>query len=154
MSLEQAWAVFEFPPGVEPGGLWRRGVALIIDLVLIWLPPVLVVLLLSDRISGEGTEPKIVGVFGALAWPVYEALMMWRRGATLGKLATGIRVVRMDDLGTPSLGQAASRASCRLLFFVSVMRFLHASARADSDDAARQRGLADRSAGTIVVRRP
>lgn len=88
----------------------------------------------------------------AVTWAVYEPAMLFLRGATLGKLAMGIRVVRMDDLCPPSLLHALVRWACVVLFVASIGRYVLAGFGVRSDDPGRQRGLPDRAAGTVVVR--
>lgn len=150
-SLEMAWAAFEFPPGIEPGGIPRRLFARLIDALVVALIPIALVLL-GDHVPRDRATNALVGA--AIVWGVYEPVMLWLLGATLGKLVMGIRVVRMDDLCPPSLVQAGLRWGCIVLFVLSLFRYVLAGLGVRSDDPGRQRGLPDRVAGTVVIRGP
>jgi translation elongation factor EF-G len=64
-------------------------------------------LLLIRRTRG----PVMVLYFAVLplAWPVYEIAMIATRGATLGKMAVGIRVVKVADGSLPGVGPSFLR---------------------------------------------
>lgn len=96
-------------------GAGKRFGALIIDRLIVVLPPyaLFIILLLT---GGNDPNPLIfillIPVF--LGMPFYEALMLQNKnGQTLGKMALKIRVVRVD--GSPlSAGQCWGRAFLRL----------------------------------------
>ncbi len=144
-----AWETFEFPPGIEPGGIPRRLMARIVDAFVVALIP-LALVLLGDRIPGDRATTALIGA--VIAWWVYEPVMLFLLGATLGKLIMRIRVVRMEDLCPPSLLQAQIRWACIVMFVLSFFRYVLAGMGTRSDDPSRQRGLPDRAAGTVVVR--
>jgi uncharacterized RDD family membrane protein YckC len=111
----------------------RRFAAQFIDGIIVWL----VILILSIPIiviasrKGGGDELATFAAFGIVAiigvlilgYVSYEALMLRARGATLGKMAMKIRVVRPD--GSPlSLGQAWGRAVSRAVM-VHVLAILN-----------------------------
>lgn len=98
--------------GIQPGSLWRRFFAALIDLIFMYLIMLLTTKLvggqavmdsnnLSTHFSVEGSWSFAV----ILAPLVYFTAMEGLLGATLGKLAAGIKVV-MED-GTPVTWQAS-----------------------------------------------
>src|SRR5699024_6429088 len=82
---------------------------------------------------------------------VFEAASIHRFGATLGKLATGIRIVELD-----SVVRCSARASFRRAAFSTALEAIPiigwALLLASLSDPL-GRGTADRAAGTIVVRK-
>jgi uncharacterized RDD family membrane protein YckC len=108
-------------------GLGRRFAAVWIDGFVIGLPVMVVVIaMMIPALMNDSVEdmPWWVNWMGWAFIPVYiayEALMLTRRGQTVGKIALGIKVVRPD--GQPiSKGQAWGRSAVRSLF-VSFLAF-------------------------------
>lgn len=140
------------------GSIGQRGVARIIDTILVAVPAaVLMVPFLridDDELSLEAVPWWIVLVQLVLA-VVYEtvALRLW--GRTLGKWLLGLRVARFGDGGNPTTAQAAQRimlpqavgaipigaagALVVLVYLTSALDVL-------------RRGIHDKYAGTIVIR--
>lgn len=91
----------------------------------------------------------------ALAWlvvTVYETVLVATAGATLGKLAVGLRVVELDRVGTPGWPAAARRAaSTGGLAAVPVVGWGIWLTSTFTD--ALTRNIADRTAETMVVRK-
>lgn len=141
-------AALESPPdaGARPGGVWRRGVALAVDLFVVWT-----LLRAGDLVAGRLTRWDLLARAFGIAWvlvvPVaYVALSQGTAGRTLGKWLLGIRVVGED--GRPiGYGRALGRA---VAWGVSAgllgLGFLVAAVRED------RRALHDLVAGTRVVR--
>jgi len=96
-------------------GIGKRFAAIIIDRLIIFLPPYALFLILLFS-GGDNPNPWIFLLLLPLFFgmPFYEALMMQNKnGQTLGKMAMKIRVVRID--GSPlSSGQCWGRAFLRL----------------------------------------
>ena len=91
----------------------------------------------------------------AVAWLVfvaYDAVPVAALGATPGKLAVGIRVVGLDRIGRPSPGEATRRAMVNATFLSLVVVGWMIWALGSLADAL-GRGVADRAANTMVVRR-
>lgn len=94
----------------------------------------------------------IVAVVLAVAVAVaYEPVCTWRWGATVGKLAAGIRVVRFHSgVEWPTFGQSVGR-----FVVMMVMRFVPFGALLDSLwllwDRPLYQCLHDKAAGTVVV---
>lgn len=106
--------------------LSRRLSALLTDSVIFSpLPLAGFVLLLS---SGFDRPPPLAarvlwGVLVSVAFILYEALLLWRNGQTLGKRSAQIRVVTFE--GEPlSRGQAWGRASSRALLGLLFIDYL------------------------------
>lgn len=128
------WAGQQKPAPAEtlgaPAGFWIRFVAYLIDAFILGVVFILVcgvmalvaaILGLFDDNSGEDLSPAAIGiiVLGLLVqifvnW-LYEALLTsGTHGATLGKRAVGVRIVR-EDGSTMGFGRATLR------FFLKVM---------------------------------
>ncbi len=137
----------------RPAGFWIRGIAALIDVLLI-LVVQLTFVLLGRRLWGGGSLGDstvfagIVGFFTILFAAVYAIVLHAGPGQTIGKLVVGARVVDVD--GAPAgLGPALLRW---LAYFASGatfgIGFLIAGLRRD------KRALHDLIAGTRVERLP
>lgn len=121
--------------------LGARLIDLVVGVVLVTLAWLLV---------GDGERP-----FAALAiaWAVlaiYDAALVVWFGGTLGKLATGLRVVSIDEVGHPALAPAARRAAVTAAFIVlPVVGWLVWLSSTLTDTLGR--GIADRAGRTMVV---
>ena len=108
-------------PGARPAGFWIRFVAYILDGLILGLVAAVMVVIFAAiaAVSGktaDGEAPTGVVVLGVLmvlayvlmCW-LYEALLTSsERGATLGKRALGLRIVRADGVRL-SFGRATAR---------------------------------------------
>jgi uncharacterized RDD family membrane protein YckC len=131
-------------------GIAVRGVEAFIDLVVCYVLLYIVAAITGNTVAGGGfdlpTGPLMVGLGLCIAYfVVFEAI----RGATLGKLATNLRVVRENDGGPIDWSAAIIRNVLRpidglVLYLVGFI--------AICVSPKRQR-IGDRVAGTIVVRR-
>jgi uncharacterized RDD family membrane protein YckC len=102
------------------GGFWVRFVARVIDGVILGVvglvirAPFALTLGLSPRGFGASAIPMMFGMVGIstllqIALGVgYEAYFLSTRGATLGKMALGLKVIRADGSGIPA-GLAVGR---------------------------------------------
>jgi uncharacterized RDD family membrane protein YckC len=144
---------------VRYAGFWLRIGAYLVDLIImviinyaIYFSPGFVYFLIVGELGSK--EPAadafavvvlVLCVMASIAYPI----CFWRwRGQTPGKMAAGIRVVRID--GSP-LGWGA--AAMRFLGYIVnwlTLGLLFVWVAADS----RKRGVHDRMAGTCVVRLP
>ena len=87
---------------------------------------------------------------------LYEVLLLAYRGATLGKMAVGVKVVRLEDRTLPGLQRAATRWVIPAVpgivpgigIFLTIIVFLSPF----FDPTKRNRGWYDRAAGTMAVR--
>lgn len=126
-------------------GFWIRCGARLIDGILLTI----VQYSLIFAVAGLGSETA-VSVFVSLllyllVHPSYEALMIIKYRATLGKLALGIRVLRTDG-SSLTWGRAIGRYFAQLLS--QVMLFIGNLMVAFDD---RKQGLHDRLCDTVVV---
>ena len=99
------------------GGFWIRFGARVIDGFVLWVPLLIFAALLIPnliRSQGDAANPAVApfAAFGVtfflvffLVLTCYEVLFLRYRGATLGKMACGLRVVRSDG---SSLGWGTS----------------------------------------------
>jgi uncharacterized RDD family membrane protein YckC len=135
----------------------RRGVAIVIDAIVFFVLAIPISIVtgsveVGSRTTTTGTTKGVSFRLGpggvlltALLWLVYMTLAE-SRGATLGKLATGIRVVKED--GTPmEFGAALIRNLLRLvdgqlLYLVGILFAI---------SSPKKQRLGDRVAHTVVV---
>jgi uncharacterized RDD family membrane protein YckC len=101
-------------------GMWLDGIVTAIGSYAIVLPIMVPAMALGGA-SGKGEPSGAVLVLSLLTYPIYflvpvayEAVMLQRRGQTLGKMALGVRVVAPDG-GPISRGQAWTRAAFKVL---------------------------------------
>ncbi len=145
------------------GGFWRRAVALLIDGLILTVPIASVVGVLSLMIDFSTMDnedqgavallallliPMAVGGMLIVSW-LYEALMTSSAGgATLGKQAMGMRIVRADGARL-SFGRATARYFLKTLITPLVpfgIGYLLAAF------TARKRALHDLLADTLVLK--
>jgi uncharacterized RDD family membrane protein YckC len=135
---------------MKTAGIAVRGVEALIDLAVCYAMLYVVAAITGNTIEGGGFHltgsPFMVGVGLCLAYYiVLEAAL----GATLGKLATNLRVVRENDGGPIGWSASIIRNLLRLIdglvFYIIGLIAICASKK-------RQR-LGDMVAGTMVVRR-
>ena len=145
-----------------PGGFWIRFVAYLLDAFIVSIAALAIVavfiavMLLSDKTIDEGRDSLfiiasvIAMVFALLVvnW-LYEALMTSsERGATLGKQALGLCIVRADGAQL-SFGRASARHFLKFMITPLVplaIGYLMAAF------TARKRALHDVLADTLVIR--
>ncbi|BBG65136.1 hypothetical protein NNO_0433 [Hydrogenimonas sp.] len=127
----------------------RRAVAYAIDDILISL---IFVILLWEPISMAQNPERVaeiingVWLFMAAAQIIYHTLFVWLYGASLGKMAVGIRVADATTLGRPGLQSSFNRAVFRVVsgvvFYLGYLWALF--------DPMRQ-AWHDKTASTLVV---
>jgi len=145
-----------------PGGFWIRFVAYLVDAFIVSIAALAIVaifiavMLLSDKTIDEGRDSLFI-IASVLAmvlallvvnW-LYEALMTSsERGATLGKQALGLCIVRADGAQL-SFGRASARHFLKFMITPLVplaIGYLMAAF------TARKRALHDVLADTLVIR--
>jgi uncharacterized RDD family membrane protein YckC len=80
---------------MQYAGFWVRSGACLVD-ILIFLPSILLYYYL---LYFSWTTAVIVQIPYLFLWPVYNIYLLGRRGQTIGKMATHIKVIRLD--GSP-----------------------------------------------------
>jgi uncharacterized RDD family membrane protein YckC len=139
------------------GGFWRRFVARLIDGILLAVvgliirAPFAFTLGWSPRGLGPGAIPMMFGMMGfttllQIAVAVaYETYFLSTRGATLGKMALGLKVIRSDGSGIPP-GLAVGRYFAQ---WISALILLIGYIMAAFD--SEKRALHDRICDTRVI---
>lgn len=136
---------------LQPATFASRAVSGVIDLVLQGVALFVVVLVLSQSVSGlDDAAQAAIGLVALVAVVVGYPLVLEAatRGRTVGKLAMGLRTVR-DDGGPIRFRQALVRA---LLEVVEVWALSGSPALISSLASSRGKRLGDHLAGTYVVR--
>jgi len=148
-----------------PGGFWIRFVAYMIDALVMLVPAAILVgifaafvVLTNESIDEEEGPPALlivalvllVAAMIVVNW-LYEALMTSSlRGATLGKMALGLRIVRFD--GTQlSFGRATGRHFAKYMVTPMVPLAIGYIMAAFTQ---RKRALHDILADTLVIKSP
>lgn len=96
----------------------RRFVALFIDGLIVGVPMMIVLIIAIAAIVTTKNENAFmvllpfIWLWALAAMPVYEGIMLSKRGQTFGKMAMKIKVVRLDGSDI-TVGQAWGRAAMR-----------------------------------------
>ena len=108
----EGWATLGTGQSVELAGPGRRLLARIVDMVIFIVFAIIVGIAAAGTsdASDESTEVPLglVLLFIAVSL-IYEIWMVAARGQTLGKMAVGIKVIRVDNGGSPGLNTSVSR---------------------------------------------
>lgn len=134
---------------LEPIGVGLRLLAFVIDLVVLSVAVGFIGAVI-DAVGGQQYE-SVAGIVALIGWFVYFAGMETIWGATLGKMALRLKVIR-GDAHNPGLGAALVRSFCKLYGAFSLVGIVVTIACITGSPAAQRFG--DRLAGTTVVRRP
>ena len=127
----------------------RRAVAYAIDDTLMTL---VFLVAFWDRIAGAATPEALLVVLNQAWLPVvmakiaYHSLFVWQYGASLGKIAMGLRVVELSGRVPPRFGVALNRAIFRV---VSEMVMYIGFVFAFFDP--KKQTLHDKTSSTVVV---
>lgn len=150
-ARSEAWDAAEERPANEPAGVGARVAAVAIDMLLLAAIDAAVVYF-TMQICGVGLwDLGIVPKVPLLAFLLVQnggyLVAFTVGGQTLGKMATGIKVIPSDSANTLDVGRALLRTIVWLALAVPAgLGFLSAAFSRD------HRGLHDRFAGTRVVR--
>jgi uncharacterized RDD family membrane protein YckC len=101
------------------GGFWIRFVAILIDGIILFLAQTVVRIALLPRVTSFSMDVVLAAagisyLVGLVLGSTYEAFFVSRLGATPGKMALGLKVVRPDG-GPVSLGRAYGRYFGKIL---------------------------------------
>jgi uncharacterized RDD family membrane protein YckC len=94
-------------PAMVYGGFWIRFLAKVIDMIISWAIIFIFRFFGDLAIGGSGGE-FLIGALGIVFWFAYSVFFVGNYGATPGKMALGLKIVRSD--GTEiSYGRAFGR---------------------------------------------
>lgn len=132
-------------------GFWIRFIAILIDGVILWIAQMILVVGLSAvAVASNKAASLAVVVFMSLLTVAmgcfYEAYFVSSRGATPGKMALSLKVIRSDG-SRPSMGVGVGRYFAKL---ISYLAFFIGFIMAGVDEE--KRALHDRICDTRVVR--
>lgn len=127
-------------PGVEPAGLWIRVLASIIDGIVLTL---FIYLPIRIIVESPDLEAGLEVLFGA----AYSTILVSWQGATIGKMALGLRVVRADGEKVEMPRALVRWFGYILSALILLIGYFMVGFRED------KRGLHDLIADTVVVRR-
>ncbi len=137
------------PDHVAYGGFWIRVVAYLIDAILLGIVGGLIASVFGvQMLAGEGTAFDPTVNLGSLiiGWLYFALMESSKRGATLGKMAVGLRVVT-DQGQRLSFGRASGRYFGKLVSAIILLIGFIMVAFTD-----KKRGLHDMIAGTLVIK--
>ncbi|MEO1065158.1 MAG: RDD family protein [Actinomycetota bacterium] len=147
-------------PGSPLAPLWRRLVAQVLDSLILVGPAFVILTVVGVDVDLEAGEIEsgdrlLVAVAVIVALVVaYQTVLIARRGATIGKAAAGVRVVRADDGSIPVWDRSLLRAlvpqgaGAVPVIGLALVSAVYGAALFDRH----RRGIHDLAAGTIVVR--
>ena len=111
--------------------------------------------------DGSGSFPLWASGVGIAVWVVYQTVLVWRVGSTLGLWALSMRVARYTDGRRPGLDQAVIRAlvpaasAAVMVPLFSTPWFLDAGwilPYLGAISSPLRRGFHDQAGGTLVIR--
>lgn len=104
----KGWATLDTGQSVELAGPGRRLLARIVDMV-IYFVFLIIVGIAAGGTGDDSTEVPLSPLLFIAVSLIYEVWMVAARGQTLGKMAVGIKVIRVDNGGPPGLNTSVSR---------------------------------------------
>ena len=144
------------------GSIWRRFVAQVLDSFVLVGPAFVVFAVTGVDVDVEAGEirsgDRLLVAVGIIVGMVvaYQTLLISRRGATIGKAALGLRVVRVDDGTIPAWDRSLLRAlvpqgaGAVPGVGLALVTAVYGAGLFD----ARRRGIHDLAAGTMVIAGP
>ena len=141
------------PAGHHLASFGRRAGGLAIDLLLINGPAMAAFYAAGVDPFDPDSELLWLGITITLVGLVYETLAVWRWGRTVGKWATGTRVVGMPDGAPLDLARSFQRSlvPTTLSAIPTVGVFLGVGVYTWAFLDPRRQGVHDKAAGSIVV---
>lgn len=145
-------------PGA-PASWGLRGMARLIDFVIVLLPANALASLVGTEVDGRFEAPLWTIALFPITFVVYELVMVGRTGQTLGKLLVRIKVVQWDSGDLPTFQDAFLRAivpGAPLLLYLAFPPLLLAVPLVYLTSVADTlyRGVHDKAARTIVLAAP
>lgn len=143
------------PAGLVLASIGRRIGGFAIDQLLVFIPVALGVIAVGYRRGDNVSDDAIIILNAAVAVSrlAYETLLVGFFGRTVGKIATGTRVVRQSDGGRVGWVASAQRAVVPVAFsgVPQFAIFYSAAVYVLALLGPLRQGLHDRAAGTLVV---
>ena len=132
----------------EPQGVGIRLVATIIDFIVIVIGTFIFSMFFG---TARGSSFSVQGLSGLVLFFLilgYHVIMEWKYGATVGKLAVGLRVVMLDG-SRETIAAAIIRTIMRIIdsLFLYLVAVIAVSA------SVKKQRLGDMVAGTIVIKK-
>jgi len=134
---------------VAYGGFWIRFVAYIIDAVLLGIANGVVATVLGFKVvvtDLEHYDPSVNLIYLVISWLYFALLESSERGATVGKMAMGLRVVTSDGQRLTFMNATGRYFAKFLSALILCIGFIMI---AFTD---KKRGLHDMIAGTLVIK--
>jgi uncharacterized RDD family membrane protein YckC len=132
------------------GGFWRRLSAFLIDSLLIGIVYFLMLIILSPELrTGGSVSDQIIGISTLstiIAGPLYWTVSIGKWGKSFGKLALGLKVVRVDGSQVSYLRAFARFCAYSLSYLTWGIGFLIIAFN------RKKRGLHDYICDTVVIR--
>jgi uncharacterized RDD family membrane protein YckC len=134
-------------------GFWVRFVAVLLDGIILFVASVIVQLFLAPMLRSTRTDVMLMALgieylIGMVIGATYEGLFVSRLGATPGKMALDLKVVRPDG-GPVSLGRAVGRYFAKIVSGI-ILGIGYIMAGFDSQ----KRALHDMICDTRVIKAP
>jgi uncharacterized RDD family membrane protein YckC len=134
-------------------GFWVRFVAVLLDGIILFVASVIVQLFLAPMLRSARTDVMLMALgieylTGMVIGATYEGLFVSRLGATPGKMALDLKVVRPDG-GPVSLGRAVGRYFAKIVSGI-ILGIGYIIAGFDSQ----KRALHDMICDTRVIKAP
>jgi uncharacterized RDD family membrane protein YckC len=143
------------PAGLVLAPIGRRALGAVIDQILVLLPVAAAAVIYGYRPGDTVTDNGllVLNLATASVALIYESLMIGLLGRTVGKFATGTRVVNQTDGGRVGWFSAVQRALVPVVFSAvpTAGWLLGAIVYAFAFLGPLRQGLHDRAAGTLVV---
>ncbi|MCX7362998.1 MAG: RDD family protein [Alphaproteobacteria bacterium] len=131
------------------GGFWIRVVAYIIDAIVLGVASAIIAMMVGGSFLAQpGTSSEIAAnlVSVVIGWLYFALLESSTRGATLGKMAVGLRVVTNDGQQLSFLHATGRYFAKFISALILCIGFIMVAF------SERNRGLHDMIAGTLVVK--
>ena len=131
-----------------PAGFWIRFAAWFVDFVILQIVGQIMVVVMNLAFHGAQEGQILAGLLNLLLWSAYMIFFIGKFGASPGKMACRIEVIRADD-SPMTFGRATGRFFAKILSILTLG--IGCVMIAFDDD---KRALHDRICDTRVVRKP
>ena len=126
-------------------GFWARVLALILDCIIVTAPLFLVYLIIFIFSTNEVITILTISIVSIIVYPVYEIIMVGKKGATLGKMVIRAKIVKANgeeiDMSSSALRFVGKIVSSLTLYIGYIMVAF----------TGKKQGLHDMIAKTYVI---